>query len=158
MGLAMFELPLGSGHPGLASGASLLSQSRHLTINFTDRFRQSSNLFSVLSWRGRSARWSQLNGAIVVDAGRSGFIAAVGMHCVLSVGLAPIWRTAVRTGRLLKGGGRSYYFPSKYYTFTVYDREINPIAYWSGVIGGAVMFLTFLAMSISLTVGLLDLL
>jgi len=59
---------------------------------------------------------------------------------------------------IVEGGGRSYYFPSKYYTFTVYDREINPIAYWSGVIGGAVMFLTFLAMSISLTVGLLDLL
>ena len=76
----------------------------------------------------------------------------------LAVGLAPIWRTAVRTGRLLKGGGRSYYFPSKYYTFTVYDRVINPIAYWSGVMGGAVMFLTFLAMSISLTMGLLDLL
>jgi hypothetical protein len=40
-----------------------------------------------------------------------------------------IWWTAVKTGRWLLGGGRSYYFPSKYYTFSLYDRISDPWMY-----------------------------
>jgi hypothetical protein len=40
-----------------------------------------------------------------------------------------IWWTAVKTGRWLLGGGRSYYFPSKYYTFSLYDRTSDPWMY-----------------------------
>jgi hypothetical protein len=35
----------------------------------------------------------------------------------------------VKTGRWLLGGGRSYYFPSKYYTFSLYDRISDPWMY-----------------------------
>jgi len=62
----------------------------------------------------------------------------------------PIWRTAVRTGRWLVGNGRSYYFPSKYYTFAIHDRVERPFAYWLGVTIIPVMFLLFLAFSLSL--------
>jgi hypothetical protein len=40
-----------------------------------------------------------------------------------------IWRTGVRTGRWLLSDGRSYHFPSKYYTFLVYDRIKNRCMY-----------------------------
>jgi hypothetical protein len=71
-------------------------------------------------------------------------------------GVGPVWRTAVRTGRWLKGGGRSRYFPSKHCTFTVYDREDSPIAYWGGVISIAAVFAFFLAFSVLLTIGYIE--
>jgi hypothetical protein len=51
--------------------------------------------------------------------------------CTIGVALplGRIWWTAVQTGRWLKGDGRAYYFPSKYYTFSVYDRTNNPCIY-----------------------------
>ena len=58
----------------------------------------------VLSWRGRSARWSQLNGAIVVDAGRSGFTAAVGMHRVLSDGISADLANSRANRQIVEGG------------------------------------------------------
>ena len=64
----------------------------------------------------------------------------------------PIWRTAVRTGRWLVSSDRAYYFPSKYYTFTIYDRVERPFAYWLGVTMIPMMFLHFLVFSLSLAV------
>jgi hypothetical protein len=63
-----------------------------------------------------------------------------------------IWRMAVRTGRWLVSNGRAYYFPSKYYTFAIYDRVERPFAYWLGVIIIPIMFLVFLLFSLSLAV------
>jgi len=47
--------------------------------------------------------------------------------CTVAIGYlcGPIWWMAVRTGRWLLANGRSYYFPSKYYTFSLYDRTSN---------------------------------
>jgi hypothetical protein len=66
--------------------------------------------------------------------------------------IGPVWRTAVRTGRWLKGGGRHYYFPSKHYTFTVYDRAENPFLYWLGVTIIPIIFLVLVFSSSLLTV------
>jgi hypothetical protein len=65
-----------------------------------------------------------------------------------------IWFTALRTGRWLVGGGRSHYFPSKYYTFGVYDRTANPFLYWHLMTSAALTFVVFLAASIMLTIGI----
>jgi hypothetical protein len=67
--------------------------------------------------------------------------------------MARIWWTALRTGRWLKGGGRSHYFPSIYYTFSVYDRRTNPVMYRLGVIVIPALFFSFLLISVALTVG-----
>jgi hypothetical protein len=47
----------------------------------------------------------------------------------LLVQFGRIWWTAMRTGRWLLSSGRSYYFPSKSYTFSIYDRTNNPGMY-----------------------------
>jgi hypothetical protein len=65
-----------------------------------------------------------------------------------------IWRTAVRTGRWLKGGGRHYYFPSKHYTFTIYDRVESPFLYWAGVTSIPIILLVLFSSSLLLTVAL----
>jgi hypothetical protein len=67
----------------------------------------------------------------------------------------PIWRRAVRTGRWLVGSGRAYYFPSKHYTFTIYDRAQRPFSYWLGVISIPIIFLLFFLFSLLLTVAAL---
>jgi hypothetical protein len=64
----------------------------------------------------------------------------------------PIWRMALRTGRWLVSNDWTYYFPSKYYTFTIYDRVERPFAYWFGVTIIPMMFLLFLGFSLSLVV------
>ncbi len=65
-----------------------------------------------------------------------------------------IWWTAVRTGRWLLGGGRSYYFPSKYYTFSLYDRTNNPFMYRLSLISVPALFLFFLAIALLVSIGL----
>jgi hypothetical protein len=64
----------------------------------------------------------------------------------------PIWRMALRTGRWLVSNDWTYYFPSKHYTFTIYDRVERPFAYWFGVTIIPMMFLLFLGFSLSLVV------
>jgi hypothetical protein len=49
------------------------------------------------------------------------------------VAIGPIWRPRFEPGGGSKGGGRHYYFPSKNYTFTVYDRARIRFLYWLGV-------------------------
>ena len=63
-----------------------------------------------------------------------------------------VWRTAVRTGRWLVGGGRAYHFPSKHYTFTIYDRAASPFMYWLGVTSIPIIFLLFFFCSLLLTI------
>ncbi len=79
-----------------------------------------------------------------------------GCTILLAYGVGRVWWMAVRTGRWLKGGGRAYYFPSKHYTFTVYDRTNNPSMYWLGVISMAILFVGFLFLSVLLTMGLVN--
>jgi hypothetical protein len=55
-----------------------------------------------------------------------------------------IWWTAVKTGRWLLSCGRSYYFPSKYYTFSVYDRTSNPRMYRLAVIRAPIFLCVFI--------------
>jgi hypothetical protein len=59
-----------------------------------------------------------------------------------------IWWTAVRTGRWLLANGRSYYFPRKYYTFSLYERTSNFFMYRLGLICVPVLFLFFLSVSV----------
>jgi hypothetical protein len=63
-----------------------------------------------------------------------------------------IWWTAVRTGRWLLGGGRAYYFPSKYYTFSVYDRTSNPCMYRLAVTLFPIMWFSLLLCCVLLTI------
>ncbi len=67
-----------------------------------------------------------------------------------------IWWKAVRTGRWLKGGGCYLYFPTKYQTFTVYDRDNNPFLYWTGIIGIPVIFGFLLFTCLLVTMGTLS--
>lgn len=53
---------------------------------------------------------------------------------IVAIPLGRIWCTAVRTGRWLLRDGRGYYFPNKYYTFSIYDRTNNPRMYRLAVI------------------------
>jgi hypothetical protein len=76
--------------------------------------------------------------------------------CTVFVGsqIWPIWRTAVRTGWWLKGGGPHRYFPSKRCTFTIYDRVEKPFLYWVGVISMPIILSVSLSMSLLLTLAL----
>lgn len=64
----------------------------------------------------------------------------------------PVWRMAVRTGRWLAANDRAYYFPSKHYTFTIYDRAEAPTAFWFGVIIIPVLVSLFFVSSLALAV------
>ena len=56
------------------------------------------------------------------------------MGIMVALPLGRIWWTAIRTGRWLLRDGRGYYFPSKHYTFSIYDRTNNPRMYRLAVI------------------------
>jgi hypothetical protein len=75
------------------------------------------------------------------------WISTIGLlfHCV------PVWLTAVKTGRWLLSNGRSYYFPSKYYTFSIYDRVSNPRSFRLAVAILPIFFLFLLMVCASLT-------
>lgn len=70
--------------------------------------------------------------------------------------MARIWWTAVRSGRWLLGGGRAYYFPSKYYTFSLYDRTSNAFMYRFCLISVPAFFFGLLFMSALLTIAVVD--
>ena len=63
-----------------------------------------------------------------------------------------IWWIAVRSGRWLLGGGRAYYFPSKYYTFSIYDRTYNAFMYRFCLVVAPMFFFGLLLMSMMLSV------
>ena len=59
-----------------------------------------------------------------------------------------------QNGQMAFGGGRSYYFPSKYYTFSLYDRTSNPFMYRLSLISVPALFLFFLAIALLVSIGL----
>ena len=65
--------------------------------------------------------------------------------------LGRIWWTAVRTGRWLLADGRSHYFPSKYYTFSVYDRASSPRMFKCAVAGYPIFLAAWLLVGLFLT-------
>jgi hypothetical protein len=65
--------------------------------------------------------------------------------------VARVWWTAVRTGRWLLGGGRTYNSPGKH-MFSVYDRTNNPYIYRLAVTSSGMLLLYLLLQGVLLTV------
>jgi hypothetical protein len=74
------------------------------------------------------------------------------MGIFVALPLGRIWWTAVQTGRWLLRDGRGYYFPSKYYTFSIYDRTNNPGMYRLAVIGFPILLAGWLLLCILPTI------
>jgi hypothetical protein len=63
------------------------------------------------------------------------------------------WSKAVRTGKWVKGRGRSINISSKHQAFTIYDRLNSPFIYWSGAIGVPVITVLLFVTSVLTTEG-----